>query len=82
MTTISDLPGEGQHIAPKDFDDCRRRHGRENPRKSKICPPTSTYAISTTSTSLLDGHAFAERRFDLVQHTHELVDVMYACSDG
>ena len=55
---------------------------RRIPRKPTICPPTSTYAISTTSTSLLDGHAFAERRFDLVQHTHELVDVMYARSDG
>jgi hypothetical protein len=55
---------------------------RRIPRQPKISPATSTYAISTTSTSLLDGHAFAERRFDLVQHTHELVDVMYASSDG
>ena len=96
MTIPSDLLAEGQHIALTDFDDCRRRHGQENAEKTaelpthqhcqnhhhRMQPQAFTYAVSTTSMGLLDGHAFAEWRFDLVQHTHELVDVMYASSNG
>lgn len=96
MTIPSDLLIEGQHIAPKDFDDRCRRHGQENAEKTAELPTHQhcqnhhhrmqaqafTDAVSTTSTGLLDGHAFAEWRFDLGQHTHELVDVMYTSSNG
>ena len=81
MTTSSDVLIEGQHIAPKVFDDCRRRHSQES-EKTENLPTQQHLRDLHNELSLLDGHAFAEWRFDLVQHTHELVDVMYASSDG
>jgi len=96
MTIPSDLSVEGQHVAPKDYNLRGRRHAQENAEKTaelpiyqhcqnhhhRMFPQACTDAVSTTSAGLLDGHAFAEWRFDLGQHTHELVDIMDPSSDG
>jgi hypothetical protein len=71
MTTSAALPIAGQYVKPKVFDDRRQVYDQGFP-----------VTIGTTNIGLLDGQSFAEWYFDVVQHPHELVDVMDASSNG
>jgi hypothetical protein len=49
---------------------------------SGACVQAFTRAIPHNERVLLDGHVLAEWGFDLIQQTHQLVDVMESGGDG
>ena len=59
--TLPSSGGRGGHRAP---------HSRPAHRANGDCIQAFTDAVYKTRTGSLDGHAFAEWRFDLVHHTH------------